>query len=135
MADRAKFLTLRELVGDKDMTVVRCMSTLEDVLFGLPARRQVSLDWVSQGIGDECEGLEAIGVVEDIVKRFGAAHDATGGSYRLLADLISERILRLGFKVSASQFLTIQFICGWVRAVGVRHAEAANTLNAGPTSL
>jgi WD40 repeat protein len=122
-ADRAKFLTLSELVGDEDVMVVRCMRTLEDLLFGLPVGTQVSLDWVSQGIGDECEGLDAISVVEDLVKRFGAANDDTGRSYGLLADLISERILRLGFKVSASQFLMIQFICGWVRAIGVRHAE------------
>src|ERR1700722_3677657 len=132
--DRAKFIALSKLVGDEYLTVVRCMSTLEDLLFGSPVDTpQVSLDWVSQGIGDECEGLAAIGVVEDLVKRFGPAHDDTGCNYNLLADLISERILRLGFKVSASQFLTIQFICGWVRAVGVRHAEAAtSTLSTGP---
>lgn len=130
-ADRVKFLALNELIGEQDQTVAHYMSRLERLLFQSPIETHVSFDWLSQEIGEEHKKMEAIGVVADLVERFGSGPDNSGHSYGLLADLISERILRLGFKVSAHQFLTIQFICGWIRALSVRHGEAWNALSAG----
>jgi hypothetical protein len=125
-ADRGQLATLSARIGNEDKAVERCMEKLQALLLEPAADADAKLDWLRSWVDEELATTRAIEVVNELLDRFDPGPDTSAHTYGLLAELIHERMLRSAYRVSASEYLMLQFVCGFVRALGVRRSTSAD---------